>query len=58
MQAVPYRDIAMDIVSGLLPSDGYITVLVVLDRFSKIIHILHYFEDKVHIFWLKVYFLV
>ena len=35
----------MDLVSRLPLSDGYIILLAVLNRFSKIIHILPYFED-------------
>ena len=40
IQAVPGRNIAMAFVLRLLPLDEYIMLLVVVDSFSKIMHIL------------------
>ena len=39
MEAVPWRDIAMDFLTDLPTCDGLCTLLVVVDRFSKMLHL-------------------
>ncbi len=36
----PWSHIALDLVSGLSPSRGYTVILTVVDRFSKVVHLL------------------
>ena len=39
MTAIPFRDISMDILSGLPSIKGYDSLFVCIDRFSKMCHI-------------------
>ena len=39
MSAIPWRDIAMDFLTELPTCDGLCTLLVVVDRFSKMLHL-------------------
>ena len=41
----PWRSIAMDFITGLPKSDGYDTILVVIDRLTKMSHFISYKKD-------------
>lgn len=45
MEAIPWRDVAIDIVSGFPASRGYTCILVVTDRFSKMVHLIPFGDD-------------
>ena len=39
MSSVPWRDIAMDFLTNVPICNGYSTLMVVVDRFSKMLHL-------------------